>query len=65
MHQYRAAYTAGEAPVKSNSGGKKLNKIEMSVCVVKRPQETSSEHEFLLSGSLASLRIAERQCREF
>ena len=45
--------------------GKKLNKIEMSVCVVKRPQETSPGREFSLSGSLASLRVAGRQCREF
>jgi len=45
--------------------GKKLNKIEMSVCVVKRPQEASSEREFSSSDSLASLRAAGRQCREF
>ena len=45
--------------------GKKLNKIEMSVCAVKRPQETSPEHEFSSSGSLASLRAVGRRCSEF
>lgn len=33
--------------------GKKLNKIEMSVCVVKRPQEASPALEFSSSASLS------------